>query len=545
MANKTPLRLSELVKQYPYSGQQATSPDVDAIPLLPRPRFSTRRFDALFVRIDTQVSFNAKQPARDRPIDLISEALQATSSSDATFIDEANTIWEDIKKRVSEDTQERDAYPTLTRVLDDETLRIISLVPVDPSDKAVTPISSTESDSTTTPIARPSNPRTRSPSAGQGASNGKPAGPLGGSPSQTSFTNWNDFSVVGFGETLVPTDLAVNLEADAEVTSPPAVPSSSSPKKRRNTGSRRVSTDGAVATKDVERGREGVPQEVKKPLLTRVDIIQIDEAFVDFWADALLDPISSSWPSFIVCQLKPGVWKVNLLVIEHSYSNPPPPPPPPIPASQNEKRAGSPRPSVSSTGAGRKSFALSPTLKRFSFFTAQGQKDADASPKAAAKKGGRAAVSKTPRIGEMGEVLPEEPAPAPVTHTVPEVKPKEAELPPVPVVPATPVTTAEDLPPAAIEPVKTEDNTVEKPSAITSSAISIPTDEGASHPGDKALPPAPEEVALTGSAPGPQVALSSNEPATLAEASISQLTGATSAPEDVAESERVQGKPVE
>jgi hypothetical protein len=35
--------------------------------------------------------------------------------------------------------------------------------------------------------------------------------------------------------------------------------------------------------------------------------IQLDEAFVDFWSDAVLDPISASWPTFVVCKLNPGV----------------------------------------------------------------------------------------------------------------------------------------------------------------------------------------------------------------------------------------------
>ncbi|KAF8809977.1 hypothetical protein BYT27DRAFT_7050309, partial [Phlegmacium glaucopus] len=33
-------------------------------------------------------------------------------------------------------------------------------------------------------------------------------------------------------------------------------------------------------------------------------IIQLDEAFVDFWSDSLLDPISADWPTFIICKFK-------------------------------------------------------------------------------------------------------------------------------------------------------------------------------------------------------------------------------------------------
>jgi hypothetical protein len=30
----------------------------------------------------------------------------------------------------------------------------------------------------------------------------------------------------------------------------------------------------------------------------------LDEAFVDFWTDTLLDPITPDWPPFVVCKLK-------------------------------------------------------------------------------------------------------------------------------------------------------------------------------------------------------------------------------------------------
>jgi hypothetical protein len=36
---------------------------------------------------------------------------------------------------------------------------------------------------------------------------------------------------------------------------------------------------------------------------TIVSLTMLDEAFVDFWHDALLDPIASSFPSFVICKL--------------------------------------------------------------------------------------------------------------------------------------------------------------------------------------------------------------------------------------------------
>ena len=31
---------------------------------------------------------------------------------------------------------------------------------------------------------------------------------------------------------------------------------------------------------------------------------QPDDAFIDFWSDSLLDPISADWPTLIICKFK-------------------------------------------------------------------------------------------------------------------------------------------------------------------------------------------------------------------------------------------------
>ena len=51
---KMPLRLAELTKGYPYKGKSGAS-DTAEDDLLPRPRFSTRQYDALFVRVETEL----------------------------------------------------------------------------------------------------------------------------------------------------------------------------------------------------------------------------------------------------------------------------------------------------------------------------------------------------------------------------------------------------------------------------------------------------------------------------------------------------------
>lgn len=517
-----PIRLSELVKHYPYASQNATlaADPIDDLPLLPRPRFSTRRYDALFVRIDTQLpSSNAKRPTRDHPLRLISEAVRAAVASDASIAEEANTIWQDIKKRTSEEGEVGDNYPILTRILDDETLRILSFVPADPSDNLGSPTSTA---STSTPIVRQPTPRRRSSSLGPNPGNGRASanGANGGhtrdGTAPAAFTNWSDFSVVGFGESLLTQDFAATLERDVEVTAPP--PSSWTTGKKRPGRSRSSSVDNAPPARPTEqRGRGGAPEEpARKALLTRVDIVQVDEAFFDFWSDALLDPVASSWPAFIVCQLKPGAWKLNLLVIEHSYSAPPPPPLPPVPPLPqfaNEKRAASPRPSLSSNMSARKSFTFSPTKKRFSFFSTHSA--ADVSSKSG-RKGSRT-PARSPRIGELGEILPEEPVvqppPVPALPKPTEVK-TQASLPAVPLVSAEPIAPADISIPISVEPVKIDEDVLDRPLLNLPEGATVPADNA-----DKTLPPTPEPVVAAGSTPSAYVTLSSSEPAGFVEAS--------------------------
>jgi hypothetical protein len=45
---------------------------------------------------------------------------------------------------------------------------------------------------------------------------------------------------------------------------------------------------------------------------TMVMVVQLDEAFIDFWGDALLDPISSTWPNFVICNLKNSISRAEI-----------------------------------------------------------------------------------------------------------------------------------------------------------------------------------------------------------------------------------------
>jgi len=41
-------------------------------------------------------------------------------------------------------------------------------------------------------------------------------------------------------------------------------------------------------------------------------VVEIDEAFIEFWVDALLDPVASTWHKFIVCKLRPSVSELTI-----------------------------------------------------------------------------------------------------------------------------------------------------------------------------------------------------------------------------------------
>ena len=93
---KMPLRLAELVKGYPYHSR---SPSAETAPtadddLLPRPRFSTRRYTALFVRVDTELlDANSAKP-KPHPLRLISDALKSDLElTDAQY----QALWEAIR----------------------------------------------------------------------------------------------------------------------------------------------------------------------------------------------------------------------------------------------------------------------------------------------------------------------------------------------------------------------------------------------------------------------------------------------------------------
>ncbi|KAI1790821.1 hypothetical protein LXA43DRAFT_1014163 [Ganoderma leucocontextum] len=587
---KMPLRLTELVKGYPYHSR---SPSADSPPaadddLLPRPRFSTRQYSALFVRVETELPDAKAAKAKPHPLRIVSDALKSeVELTDAQH----QRIWDALRAaaRAKDDAEpilaSVDGYPSLSRIFADETTRLLSFVPAESDGQGATvptirvPRPSRRRSSS---LNSPTQPHTNGNGNGKaevnGSANRTPVSPT--SPtSPTSPKDWSDFSTGGFGESTLGKDFAKTLlDADVEVTTPPP------DNKKSKSSNRRSSVDSPSSVSSTRVAQLAVPPSPKpaKSKSTIVSLVKLDEAFVDFWHDALRDPVAADWPNFIVAQLKaiPGVEHdgkpVSWLVLEQRFVSPPPPPQTATKESAASPtgaraRGASPRPSLQSDMSSRRSSTFSAAKKRFTFFASASHTITGATVKSEPKS---AARKKPAKISELGEILPEveekpeekpvvpekeepkkEAAPAsapkaPDTETEPSEEPKVADVnvpspaaaeAPSPTAPLSPVTpTAEDFPaipvvsvlaaaavvtPVAVEALKTENAPAD---AALEHKLEVPADTSAST--DKSLPPTPEPVVLAGETPGPQVALTTSEPAALVEISQKADEAAPAAP---------------
>ncbi len=193
----------------------------------------------------------------------------------------------------------------------------------------------------------------------------------------TEPEDWKLFSNAGFGTSpnLGTESLAQSLvgpKLGGKHASPSArknFPSTSSKRKQiqaLSLGSARPSSDTATVSTPRNRPSNDTYR------MTAPSIIQVDEAFVDTWADTLLDPgTASKWSDFGLFQLKEKRSEVEWLVIERMIA---PRPKTPEPVESEHQRATSPGPSVATSTrtskSGRRLFG-SPSKKRFSLFFAR------------------------------------------------------------------------------------------------------------------------------------------------------------------------------
>lgn len=387
---RLPTRLQELVKYYPYNKGAAADDD-----LLSRPRFSTRQYDALFVRVETVLAHGAKQP-KQHPIHLLLEAFQLPI--DISSGNEHIELWNTLKATAFEETTSSDPEgPQFARIFVDETIRLLCSIPADnnlPTSPTLltSPITKVVSRKRSSPLTKAFDRAFFKANANDGST---PVSPT--SPSSVVITDWAQFALSGFGDapTTQPLAALLSQDDDVEVTQPRLSRKSSRHKSRTR---RRRSKDREPSGTPPSSHSDPEPSIVETKLAS-VHVVQIDEAFIDFWSDAIIDPISANWPTFVVCGLKeiPSAEQaIRWLVIEQAYTHQEPQSSR-VP-SPDGRRGRSPRPSFKSDISGfRINSVFSSARKRFSVFS-KSATDLDLK-----KSGG-----KTPVAGELGEVLVEE-----------------------------------------------------------------------------------------------------------------------------------------
>ncbi|KAJ3731215.1 hypothetical protein DFJ43DRAFT_1155729 [Lentinula guzmanii] len=469
--HRMPKRLVELVKHYPYAGKTQSSTEQD---LLPRPRFSTRRYDALFVHIDTESPISGSRASKVS-LQIVVDALNAiTPSTDAP----PYSIWQKVQQGANAGDEEMlyspsiGKFPGVGRILSDETLGILSLLAEDEiqRESSINFISHANS-----PQENGAGRRTTSSYARQmSTSSSDTVTPQRPNLNTLGLNlDWGSFSSSGFSQSsplLTPLAETLLESKDSEVTSPSLSPSRKGSKKSVKTPlhqSRRsldvlppitiptTSGTGFQLQSDPTTTSGMVAKTSSR--VTKVELISLDEGFIDFWNDSLLDPITNveTWPRFVICRLKASVTselvtgeggegkKVEWMVVEQQYVKPTPnlssvaqspisPSADTIAIETSEgpatvesasspqspaKRASSPRPSLSSLNA---------SVKRFSFWAGskkdKGDKE-DSSSTATAKK-----KAKGVKVGEMGEILFTEGPKSPKASSPPK---KTVEVPPV------------------------------------------------------------------------------------------------------------------
>ncbi|KAG8215454.1 hypothetical protein J3R82DRAFT_9070 [Butyriboletus roseoflavus] len=404
LGQRLPTRLQELVKYYPYSkGSLATEDE-----LLSRPRFSTHQYDALFVRVETLLTHDAEQP-KQHPIQLLLEAFQLPFENPSG--DEHVALWSTLKTTASEEATSSDPEGLqFTRIFVDDTVQLLSLIPAD-NNVPTSPIflaSPISKGMSRKPSSSFTKDRERTAPSSNANNGSTPTSPT--LPSSPVITDWAQFSLSGFGETPTTQPLAAlsDQDDDVEITQP-RISRKSSRHRGKSLTRRRRSEDNELLNTPLSSQSKPEPSIIETKLAS-VHVIQIDEAFIDFWSDAIVDPISANWPTFVICGLKDisgAEQPIRWLVIEQAYSRQQPQRPR-VP-SPDGHRGRSPRPSFRSDISGfRINSMFSSARKRLSVFS---KSVTDLDPK---KSGG-----KTPIVGELGEVLVEE---EPTIPPVPPIK---------------------------------------------------------------------------------------------------------------------------
>jgi hypothetical protein len=486
-----PLRLTQIVNHYPYG-------PTDSVRFLPKPKFSTRQYDALLISLESP--YNADKN-KLHPIVLVTEAFKADAAEHTEESSVSEDPWTKIKTEGAS-SEDAGSIPPISSLFADETIRLISLIPGEANADAIIPLSNftvhraTVERQRSTSLTQPSRPSFSQETGANGSftpghahhksissvAESRPSLSVVTSP--LGATDWGQFSKSGFLEdSALGTPLAATLmDHDIETTNPPTQRKKSVTRKR----GRKSLDSPAVGSSQPITPQTGTTSQSEEVGLSTYKwrVVSVDEAFIDFWSDSLTDPISSHWPNFFVYRLKAPIeengQRIEWVVLERTIAKPPSPPSPepetpsvstPTTAGGARPRATSPRPSMTSA-----------TKKRFTFFSATSIRKSNSTHSKKNKKEG----ARTPQIGEMGEILDEEAQPrrsttvskAPENVPIPETPMLEAQksLPASPdeipgVITTLPPTNA----PSAVETIKEDakEHDASGPSDATVASVAV------------------------------------------------------------------------
>jgi len=399
---RMPTRLLELVHKYPFT--HGLSPPTTDLQLLPYPQFTTAIHPALFVRVQYEVTSQDRIPkTKINPSVLLADAF-STKVEEGEFVE----LWAKITSAASKTGSEL----PLGNVLANETLRLLSLV----ADKSKEGVKSPELS-----VMSLVEPR-RQPNGAASASLVKPStesAPLTSAPLSPIGSDWEQFSASGFLDIdqSFPPLVSTLFDTDIEKTEPHDIPLPISRKSSKRTGRKSLELPRSVVIADSSGGSSPDAtnpnsSKSRQALITasQLEVIELDEAFVDFWSDTLQDPIASDWPVFVVCKFKPTLVPdltfgagdektrktLKWLILEQVYSVKPRPVPSspltvlPTPA-ETHTRPASP-------------IAQTPTGRRlFNFWSVSRTSSSSSTGSQKTRK-----IPKTPKVGEMGELIEED-----------------------------------------------------------------------------------------------------------------------------------------
>lgn len=295
-----PKRLTQLVKAYPYPKQASPTDQY----YLPRPKFSTEQRTVLFIR--ASVPPNAATFYVGRPLQLLRDAIIAPVNDIPENAD-YRTIWETLKKQANTGVS-APSSPT-----DTAQVPIISITGL-LSEGAIHAFTASSGESTITSPAKTSEPSwtafsspVRKESGAESTNTTAPVSPM----------EWDEFTGIGFSgglndaNTLSFSEFAPPSSKQGSATFGASTKSSRQgsrmTRNQRSSEFRRPRSPTTNGNATPIKEKEAFPSKDASAILSdsAEPPIEIDETFIDNWADILIDKqVSRAWPTFAIYELR-------------------------------------------------------------------------------------------------------------------------------------------------------------------------------------------------------------------------------------------------